>query len=190
MACVEGNSRSIIHANLFSICGSSLEVKVRTAVVVFLKILCLVGLLPVVAWSTDVVYQCGEKTEEQPSLGVCDFGDVIELPGLDFDTGSAQLTTKAAAILDRLAAELKLHEALRFEIAGHTDNVGSTANNRRLSRRRASSVRTYLVLKGVDDGRLTSEGYGESSPIADNSSAQGRKRNRRVELRVVDVLKQ
>ena len=121
------------------------------------------------------------------SVTACGFGDIIQLRGVDFSTGSAQLTSRAAGLLDELVGVLEKNPSLRFEIAGHTDNVGTESNNRRLSKRRAAAVMTYLVLKGVPSDRLIAEGYGESSPIADNRSPQGRKQNRRVELRVVAV---
>ncbi|MEM7280924.1 MAG: OmpA family protein [Pseudomonadota bacterium] len=128
---------------------------------------------------------CQQSESGSADLNGCGFGDIIQLPGVDFATGSAQLTTRAAGILDRLVMTIKENQGLVFEVAGHTDNVGSETNNRRLSQRRAASVMTYLVLKGVESERLSAQGYGESSPIADNKTGDGRKRNRRVELRVV-----
>ncbi len=136
---------------------------------------------------TNAADTCTNKQGVLLAVEACDFGDIIQLPGVDFSTGSAQLTSRAAGLLDRLVTVLEKNQSLRFEIAGHTDNVGTETNNRRLSKRRASAVMTYLVLKGVASDRLMAQGYGESSPISDNRSAEGRKQNRRVELRVVAV---
>jgi outer membrane protein OmpA-like peptidoglycan-associated protein len=71
---------------------------------------------------------------------------------------------------------------LRFTIEGHTDNVGSDATNSELSLRRALSVRDYLIGLGVAASRIDVDGYGPSRPVADNSTADGRARNRRVEI--------
>jgi outer membrane protein OmpA-like peptidoglycan-associated protein len=72
------------------------------------------------------------------------------------------------------------------EIGGHTDNVGSDESNLQLSDSRAKSVVEYLVSKGIDASRLTYKGYGETQPIADNESDEGRAKNRRTEFRVIE----
>ena len=68
--------------------------------------------------------------------------------------------------------------------SGHTDNIGTDAYNMALSDRRVNSVKTYVVGKGIDGGRISGEGFGESKPIADNKTAEGRAKNRRVEIKV------
>lgn len=133
----------------------------------------------------DFVFDCADPTSE--NLDGCQFGDVVALPGVDFDTGSAQLNSRAARVLKKLAGILKANTEVVLEIAGHTDNVGSAETNRRLSKRRANTVKTYLVLNGIPEDRLTAEGYGEASPVADNTTPEGRKQNRRVELRIVAI---
>jgi OOP family OmpA-OmpF porin len=70
-------------------------------------------------------------------------------------------------------------------VAGHSDSQGDANYNRDLSQRRADAVREYLVTAGVDENRISAKGYGEDEPIADNSTADGRRENRRVELRVI-----
>ena len=72
--------------------------------------------------------------------------------------------------------------AMKIAIDGHTDDVGSEASNIKLSENRANAVKNYLVKKGVDASRITVTGHGESTPIADNKTAAGRQKNRRVEL--------
>jgi OOP family OmpA-OmpF porin len=69
-------------------------------------------------------------------------------------------------------------------LSGHTDNVGTEAYNQKLSERRVEAVRDYVVKKGVDGGRISGEGFGESKPIADNRTKEGRAKNRRVEINV------
>jgi outer membrane protein OmpA-like peptidoglycan-associated protein len=73
---------------------------------------------------------------------------------------------------------------MKIKIEGHTDNAGDDDKNMKLSEDRAAAVKTYLVSKGVSEDRITSEGFGETMPIADNNTAAGKTKNRRVELKV------
>jgi len=102
-----------------------------------------------------------------------------------FDSGSATLKPESQAQLDNIATVLTSCPSIHLDIAGFTDNVGSAESNLRLSQKRAGSVVAQLVNKGVSRDRLTSEGYGEEDAIADNSIEQGRAKNRRVAMRVV-----
>ena len=106
----------------------------------------------------------------------------LTLDGVNFDNDSARLRPESIAILDNAAATLKEWGEVKVEVAGHTDSVNSDAYNRKLSQRRAEAVRAYLIRKGVAAERLTAKGYGEASPVADNKTAEGRFKNRRVEL--------
>lgn len=107
----------------------------------------------------------------------------LDLKGVNFNTGSADLTEKSKGILDKVAKQLVGYYAnINVEVAAHTDGQGNDASNQELSDRRAASVRAYLIQKGVAADRITSKGYGESKPIADNETAEGRAQNRRVEL--------
>jgi outer membrane protein OmpA-like peptidoglycan-associated protein len=112
--------------------------------------------------------------------------ETVVLKGVNFATDSAQLTPGSSKTLDEAAAALIRRSDVRAEVAGHTDNRGSAQHNRTLSQRRAETVRSYLVSKGVDPARLTARGYGPDAPIADNGSESGRAANRRVELRRAD----
>ena len=103
-------------------------------------------------------------------------GDVL------FATNEATLTQNATATLDKAAASLQEWGHIKVEVAGYTDDRGTAKYNESLSSRRADAVRTYLIGKGVDADRLTAKGYGESSPVADNATVEGRSENRRVEL--------
>jgi len=110
-------------------------------------------------------------------------GDIMVLKGVNFESGSAKLLPESMSVLDSIANDLLDNPDLNIEIGGHTDNTGSAATNRRLSRERADSVRSYLVSKGIPAARLTTVGYGPDRPIASNKTEDGRAANRRVELR-------
>ncbi len=103
-----------------------------------------------------------------------------------FELNSDQLTADSRTTLDSVAARLNELTNISGVIEGHTDSSGSDAYNQALSERRARTVRTYLVSKGVAASRLQSAGFGESKPIADNTSDAGRAQNRRVVLRRTD----
>ncbi len=109
----------------------------------------------------------------------------LVLEGVNFRTNSDQLTPDSIAVLDVVIADLKKHETIIVEIAGYTDNTGDPAYNVALSERRAQAVVDYLVKGGIDAGRLSAKGYGAASPIADNATAEGRQKNRRVEMHVI-----
>jgi outer membrane protein OmpA-like peptidoglycan-associated protein len=106
----------------------------------------------------------------------------VVLEGVNFVVARAELTIDAKRVLDFVAQSLNANPEVTFEIQGHASSEGSDSYNLRLSERRAASVRTYLQSKGVDAARMTSKGYGEAQPIADNATEEGRKQNRRVEL--------
>jgi OOP family OmpA-OmpF porin len=101
-----------------------------------------------------------------------------------FATGKYVLLAKSFKGLDDVAKILKDDLQLSMSIDGHTDNVGSDASNQKLSENRANAVKNYLVKKGIDAGRLNVTGHGEGEPIADNKTAAGRQKNRRVELKL------
>ncbi len=106
------------------------------------------------------------------------------IEGLVFETGSANLATSSYNGLDNLSKYLVENDKMALLINGHTDNVGNSNGNQALSLKRAKMVKLYLTEKGVDKTRITSIGYGQNKPIADNSSEEGRLANRRVEFRV------
>ncbi len=101
-----------------------------------------------------------------------------------FVTGSAKLQTKSFKALDQVVAILNEDTALKLDIEGHTDNTGTDKINVPLSQNRAKAVHDYLISKGIDASRLSSEGYGSSKPVADNKTAAGRTLNRRVEMKL------
>jgi outer membrane protein OmpA-like peptidoglycan-associated protein len=109
-------------------------------------------------------------------------GLIVNLSDVLFDTGSANLKPGAREKLAKVAGILLSHSGLRLQIEGHTDSVGSTEYNQRLSENRAESVRMYLVEQGIAPNTVGTAGFGETMPIASNDTATGRQQNRRVEL--------
>ncbi len=101
-----------------------------------------------------------------------------------FDTNSADLKTEAVSQITQVGDILAKYADNRIRIEGHTDSSGSDALNETLSRKRADSVRTVLVSRGVREEQITVVGNGESKPIADNATKEGRAKNRRVELHI------
>lgn len=106
-----------------------------------------------------------------------------------FDTNSANIKPESYAELDNFVEFMKQVPAARGTMEGHTDNVGKDAYNLKLSQRRADAVKAYIVSKGGDGSRIETKGYGESMPIADNKTADGRAQNRRVQFVRTDMTK-
>jgi outer membrane protein OmpA-like peptidoglycan-associated protein len=103
-----------------------------------------------------------------------------------FDTGKNTIQQRSASLLDQISQVLKAHpEVKKLRIEGHTDSAGAEQTNLDLSKRRARAVLEALMARGVEEARLESEGYGESRPIADNKSKDGKAKNRRVDLAIV-----
>ncbi len=113
-------------------------------------------------------------------------GAKIVVENILFNSGKATLKPSSFTELDKLATLLTENSDIKIEVSGHTDNVGSAAINKKISKARALTVRNYLVTKGVEEERLTYEGYGFDQPIANNSTAEGRAQNRRVEIKVIE----
>ena len=103
-----------------------------------------------------------------------------------FDTGKATLQSTSQEQLDNIANILKAYPKVKAKIGGYTDNVGDKALNMKLSSERANDVLAELGKLGVEPARLSAEGYGEDHPIADNSTEEGRAKNRRISLRVTE----
>ncbi|MGS2725805.1 OmpA family protein [Psychroserpens sp. BH13MA-6] len=101
-----------------------------------------------------------------------------------FDTGKASFQAETDAVLQAMVAIFKEYPQADFSIEGHTDSVGSKTTNQLLSERRANAVRDYLIANGINADRLTAAGYGEDYPIASNKTRNGRKENRRVEVKL------
>ena len=111
-------------------------------------------------------------------------GKAVVLDGVNFVSGSANLTPASETTLDRAYTALVEHTDLKIEIAGYSDNIGRPLVNQKLSQRRAEAVRAWLVKKGIAASRITAIGRGDKDPIASNATADGRAKNRRIEFHV------
>jgi outer membrane protein OmpA-like peptidoglycan-associated protein len=142
----------------------------------------------------DTKDQCPEQAEnfnnfqdedgcpDEKDAMAMDKGQALILEGVNFASGSATLTTNAKRILDKAVEILIKNPQMELEIRGYTDNTGSYNGNVNISRRRAESVKAYLVLNGIFPTRLTTKGLGPENPIAPNTTAEGRAKNRRIEF--------
>ena len=111
----------------------------------------------------------------------------LDIPSdVSFDTGRSVIKPNFDSILNQFASTLNQHPETTLSIVGHTDSTGSDATNNPLSFDRANSARDYLVGRGVARTRIATDGRGEREPIADNGTAQGREKNRRIEIYVAE----
>lgn len=101
---------------------------------------------------------------------------------ITFDTGKATIKPESMTEINRIAQLMKENPSVKFEIQGHCDNTGSAATNDKLSQQRAEAIMAALVDMGIEKGRLSAVGKGSREPIADNSTDEGRAKNRRVEF--------
>ncbi len=108
--------------------------------------------------------------------------ELIEGKVVEFDFASAVITAQGRHLLDEVLEALEMFPEVQVQIAGHTDDIGTEESNLLLSRLRAASVLSYLVDRGQSPLRFEVIGYGESEPVADNDTAEGRARNRRIEF--------
>ncbi|RYD72056.1 MAG: OmpA family protein [Sphingobacteriales bacterium] len=108
------------------------------------------------------------------------------LENVNYETGKAELDEDSYPSLDELVKYLNRRDNERIEIGGHTDNVGTAANNLKLSADRANTVMQYLISKGINPSRLEAKGYGLTQPIESNKNEEGRAQNRRTEVKILD----
>ena len=105
--------------------------------------------------------------------------------GILFATGKSNLNTASTTALSQFAASLQANPDTDVQIFGHTDNTGTDAVNQPLSEQRAQSVRNFLTSQGIASARMTTQGFGSSQPVADNSTKAGQAQNRRVEIYIL-----
>ncbi|MFO7524285.1 MAG: OmpA family protein, partial [Ignavibacteriaceae bacterium] len=108
------------------------------------------------------------------------------LDNVHFESGKSTLIKSSFEELEDLLEFMKLKNDIIIEIGGHTDNIGDDESNLKLSEARAETVKNYLVSKGISPNRIVSTGYGENHPIDTNSTPEGRQKNRRTEVRILD----
>lgn len=123
--------------------------------------------------------------EKNISLQPIEVNAFIVLNNIFFETNKFELDPKSQTELNKVIQLLNDNPTLKIEISGHTDNVGKPKDNLTLSNNRAKAVVTYLAGKGIAAQRLAAKGYGETKPVADNKSDEGKARNRRTELKVI-----
>jgi outer membrane protein OmpA-like peptidoglycan-associated protein len=134
----------------------------------------------------DDVDKCPDSPADKPvDADGCTIVSVV-LKNVQFESNSSELTAGSSESLDKVVNAMNEYDQLRIEIQAHTDSMGEASYNLSLSEKRANSVRDYLVAKGVAANRMEVKGLGETQPIADNSTRDGRATNRRVELKVID----
>jgi outer membrane protein OmpA-like peptidoglycan-associated protein len=110
----------------------------------------------------------------------------VALYGINFDTGKATFQPGSEQVLGEIVKLLNENPDWKFEVQGHTDNVGQKAANLALSEQRAAAVVNWLKMYGIDGSRLVAKGYGDTMAVADNASDEGRAKNRRVELKKIN----
>jgi len=101
---------------------------------------------------------------------------------INFETGKADIKPESQKIIDQIVQMMKDNPDLKISVEGHTDNVGTAQSNQTLSENRARTVMNAIIAKGIDKSRLSSKGWGRTKPVADNSTEEGKAKNRRVEL--------
>ena len=113
-------------------------------------------------------------------------GETFEINNVYFETDSFNLNQVTRVILTSFAQYLHRNSTIELLIAGHTDNIGSNSDNLILSENRAKSVYSFLIDAGIKESRLTYKGYGEDFPTYDNSTEEGRSKNRRTECTIIN----
>ena len=143
-------------------------------------------------WSKNMQAQKKEMEQATKGTGIevtktADNQLKLEIPSdVSFDVGKADIKPKMRPVLDKFAQSLNTYPGTTVRIVGHTDSTGSDAINDPLSVDRAASARSYIVRQGVEPDRVAIDGRGSHEPVADNSTAQGRARNRRVDIFIAE----
>lgn len=128
----------------------------------------------------------GKEIIKDLYLNPIEVGVVVRLNNIFFDFGKATIRQdESITELNRVIKFLKDNSTVQIEIGGHTDNVGDNAYNQKLSEERANAVRKFLIERGVRENQVTAKGYGETKPVADNNTEEGKQQNRRVEFTIL-----
>jgi OOP family OmpA-OmpF porin len=118
-----------------------------------------------------------------PQVMMFELDKPVVLPGIQFEFNKAVIKPESESILIQAYNSLNDHNEVNVEIGGYADAIGGDESNRVLSGKRAESVRQWMINKGIATGRMTSEGFGETRPIASNDTEDGRAANRRIEFK-------
>ncbi len=142
----------------------------------------------IVSDGAEVEYSRGGEAPSGSTISRSDEGLMLTFESdVLFNTNSSYLTEKAKATLKNMVAYInKNHPGSRLQVNGHTDSTGKEDYNQWLSDKRAASVKAYVVELGLADSRVTTRGYGVTKPVSTNSTAEGRQKNRRVEVLIKD----
>lgn len=124
--------------------------------------------------------------EVSKTVKVLETEELLVLDNVYFETNSSLLKPESFSQLDEVVFWLESHPKVLIRVNGHTDSVGNAFNNLELSKRRAASVMEYFVEKGIGESRINIQGFGELKPISDNNTKEGRQKNRRVEIEVLE----
>jgi OOP family OmpA-OmpF porin len=135
---------------------------------------------------TDNMDKCPDSPSDKPvDADGCTIVSVV-LENVQFESNSSELAAGSDEPLNKAVDAMNKYDTIRIEIQAYTDSMGEASYNQYLSEQRANSVRDYMISKGIAADRMVAKGYGESKPIADNSTRDGRAKNRRVELKIID----
>ncbi len=151
-----------------------------------LMFLCMMLCLVLAACQCKQVVKQEPPPPPPPAPAPAPVEEKIVLNGIRFDFDKSVIKPEFVPVLDEAVDILKKHADKKVEIQGHTDSIGTEAYNEKLGMRRADAVKMYLVDKGVTADNLTTESFGESNPVADNDTKEGRAMNRRVEFKVME----
>jgi outer membrane protein OmpA-like peptidoglycan-associated protein/outer membrane protein assembly factor BamB len=127
-----------------------------------------------------------DDKDKKITLTKIEKGKGIIVNNIHFETGKAHLRKESLNILNGIIDQMNKNKAIKLEVRGHTDSSGGTAYNKKLSERRADSVTEYMIKQGISPERLQAMGMGEEKPVADNKTAEGRRKNRRTEFYVIE----
>src|SRR5690606_19345422 len=122
--------------------------------------------------------------EKNIPLQPVEINAAVVLKNIFFDLGKHELKNESLAELEKLVQFLKDNPTVTIQVEGHTDQIGSAADNLKLSENRAKSVRNFLLENGITPNRITAKGFGATRPIADNNTEEGRAMNRRTEIKI------
>jgi outer membrane protein OmpA-like peptidoglycan-associated protein len=113
-------------------------------------------------------------------------GGKLSIESIYFKTGSANIEPASIPVLQQLYQMMTENPEIRIEIEGHTDSTGTSVFNMKLSQQRAMAVADWLIRNGISSTRITTHGYGDTRPVADNSTEEGRRKNRRTEILIIE----